>query len=220
MEKPKDKQEIKAIICDATSITNLENTNDLNTWGRVRQLRKALEVSDGYPVLEDIEAQWGALSSYHGKINGEDLVKRDESVEGGHDPLGALQHHAEFGIYPPPEILLAVMQCFELYFSAGGELSLEDVFFGPEKGWVGNESARRQRDRVFYSFYFYMELEKIGVRHDDLSPKSMESMADDYLASPLYQIHIKDIEKPLPDAATFIRNYHRWKASKGKKDKK
>lgn len=220
MEKSKDKQEIHAIICDATSITNLENTNDLNTWGRVRQLRKALEVADDYPVFASINSEWEALSSFRGKINGEDLFKRDESEECYYDPLGALQNYTESGFYPPPEILFAVMQCFEIYFSAGGELSLEDVFFGPEKKWVGNESSRRQKNNVFLSFHVYMGFEHAEVKHKGLSPKSLESIADDYLASPFYQIHINDIEKPLPDAATFIRNYHRWKASKGKKDKK
>ena len=58
-------------------------------------------------------------------------------------PLELFLFEISYGSYPPPEIIMMLAKCFNLYFLAEGQLSLEEVFFGKVIKRAGNYSRRK-----------------------------------------------------------------------------
>lgn len=56
-----------------------------------------------------------------------------------------LFHAIDYGHYPPPEILIALRECWEEYIDGEGLVSLESAFLGRPKQKSGNFSARFAR---------------------------------------------------------------------------
>lgn len=56
----------------------------------------------------------------------------------GKAPLDAMFGCIGNGIYPPPELLLALLHVWDSYLDEGGGQSLEDAFLGPPKRGGGN----------------------------------------------------------------------------------
>jgi hypothetical protein len=57
-------------------------------------------------------------------------------------PLEAMGVYAVYGLYPPPELMLAVRNASMSYMDAKGSVTLEESFFGRPKRKAGNYSAR------------------------------------------------------------------------------
>jgi hypothetical protein len=102
--------------------------------------------------LQDLEATWCAavpdasLRTAH----------REDARWAGKEPLEALFNLVEQGFYPPPELLLALLDAFNAYLDAKGTISLEDVFFGKPTQNAGNFSkklASRPRERDLAEHY-------------------------------------------------------------------
>jgi hypothetical protein len=53
----------------------------------------------------------------------------------------------EVGVYPPPALLRALARGFSSYLDSGGDLSLEEAFFGKPKRRSGNFAARAALDQ-------------------------------------------------------------------------
>jgi hypothetical protein len=72
---------------------------------------------------------------------GYDFAER-EYAETHSNPLSALRHYVEIGIPTPPELLNVIARVYGDYYSAHGDLELEEAFFGKRKRGVGNYSAQ------------------------------------------------------------------------------
>lgn len=57
-------------------------------------------------------------------------------------PLKAMVDCVEAGDYPPPEVLLAILERWSIYLAATGSLTLEEAFIGPARRGSGNFSKR------------------------------------------------------------------------------
>jgi hypothetical protein len=106
----------------------------INSWKYVNQLRdEMIEDSDN---LESLEPAWERLNELYDGIF--------DRVEDGHSfklPIDELIYQVSSGFYPRPELLVAVVSCFERYFSNKGEIELEEAFFVKSTKRIGNYSA-------------------------------------------------------------------------------
>lgn len=84
------------------------------------------EEAQNYPVLAGLEEAWQLLSDFYGEYKGEPMVGRFD----GDSPLSSLAHYIKCGVYPPPELLLALANGLEKYFDAGGDVSLDEALLG------------------------------------------------------------------------------------------
>lgn len=112
-------------------------------WQSVTCWRKRLEDCSTYPVLESLELRWRELEHRFS-----DSDKREDLPTTSDHPLSALFYFVEMGFYPPPELLLALLDAWEIYIAGSGEISLDEAFFGPTKRRAGNYARRvASRDR-------------------------------------------------------------------------
>lgn len=96
------------------------------------------------------------LASKGGPLVGEELSRLADT------PLGALFTLAYFGQYPPPELLIMLGLCFDRYIQHGGEVTLEEVFFGKpisRSGTYANRNALHGKtDRIKAKFVHNLSL--------------------------------------------------------------
>ncbi|MDR2880774.1 MAG: hypothetical protein LBV29_02585 [Azoarcus sp.] len=120
----------------------------------------------------------------------------------------------ELRCYPPPEILVAIAQCIENYRENGGDISLDEAFFGkPHKKRTSPDfesESHYSLYAVFHRFRHWPSKPFLGV---DTS-QTLEAQAEGFLA------HIEAkrasqgaIERVVPDIDTFLRGYRRWVAA-------
>ena len=108
-------------------------------WADVEAAREALN-RGRMPILLE---QWQALCMIEIPE-----YKRVE-VDSEDHPLRVLFRCITCGRYPPPELLMAMRGAFDEYLEAGGDLTLEEVFFGKPKRRAGNyakRNAKAERD--------------------------------------------------------------------------
>ncbi len=116
------------------------------------------------------------------------------------------------GDYPTPELLLSLAKSFDLYFTAAGELSLEEVFFGPPKQRAGNFAGRSVQEHRYLVFHDI-------VRREGWEPPerklTMNKLAEKFLT---YEHMDDDGNVGHFDVDTFLRGYRRWRKDSGLDD--
>lgn len=126
------------------------------------------------------------------------------------------QHYLEMGFIPPPEILLTISDMFKTYFASDGALSLEDVFFGKVKRGVGNYAARKDSDRLYRDFNFFLSFKKFSFADQSMTKKAelffLDREKDRERLFAIVNVTYKQSE--LPDIDNFLRQYRRWKKRK------
>lgn len=172
-----------------------KNNNYYNSWEHVGEQRGKI-LSEDYPVLNGLEDTWDVIDSLGLSI------PRSEANDISDTPLGALTYYLEDGCYPPPEILLAVLNCFEHYMNKGGALELEDVFFNDKKNRIRNHAHFVAKQSAYESFSFLVDMSRFRKEG-----KSLEALATGmFNQSELYET----------DVESFLRGYRRWKKKEGK----
>jgi len=85
------------------------------------------QVCDGFSPSVELDDAWKRLEMTYG----ETLVPRGAKLSRLSDsPLAALFFLTEMGLYPPPELLLGLRECWTTYLNGAGEISLEEAFLG------------------------------------------------------------------------------------------
>ena len=105
------------------------------TWGHVEGCKVGLDIGLATFLRRQWEVQGG--------------IKTPSVQEWGFapdtPPMAALFVMVSMGLYPPPELMLAMLQAFIEYLEAEGRLELEDVFFGKPRQRAGNYARRRKK---------------------------------------------------------------------------
>jgi len=115
-------------------------------------------------------------------------------------------YYLEVGFIPPPEILLTIASLFRTYFSYGGAVSLEDVFFGEPKRGVGNYAARKKDKLNIYSrFNFFL-----SYPVNKNTGESMVGQAELFFNEEKEWHEKVGLSYEQPDMDTFLRQYRRW----------
>jgi hypothetical protein len=152
------------------------------------------------PELYLLEKCWQSLIQEY--PNPELQLDRDKKDD---TPLLQFMGLVRSGIYPPPEIMLSLLQCFDLYFLSAGKKSLDEVFFGhPHK----NKSSQAFEMHQFYkyiSFGLHFDVKKMmpgtGL---SLKGKSMVERAELYL-------QWTNPNNTETDPESFLKGYRRWR---------
>lgn len=85
------------------------------------------------------------------------------------NPLKALSHYTDEGVYPPPELLDVVDDLFKVYLASNGRVSLEQLFFG-SKGTY----AKRQTK-------YFKEVEwRIALLSGKSNGRSLQEVAEKF----------------------------------------
>jgi hypothetical protein len=126
-------------------------------------------------------------------------------------PLELFLFEISYGSYPPPEILMMLAKCFNLYFIAEGQLSLEEVFFGKVIKRAGNYSRRKARNTNFKEFHYQVIREKEFSKYlnknfslEDFTLSYLKSCEENEVDCPIANVTEDNIE-------SFIVAYYRWK---------
>ena len=94
-------------------------------------------------IDQELENAWQLLNkSCYSELN----LEQERPIE-TEDPLGKLAFFMEFGIYPPPELLLQITRIYESYIYQEGSKDLEQSFYGKPLKGLGNYSGRKAKGR-------------------------------------------------------------------------
>jgi hypothetical protein len=124
---------------------------------------------------------------------------------------------------PEPEILFAIAECFDQYFKEGGNLGLEEIFWGVTTT-AGNCSGQRlQGDywirettgdlvSVFEEFHSSITDQPNATFH--LANGNQIAKAEDFLKQLSRFIYPKRFYYSEDNASGFVRRYQEWKSKK------
>jgi hypothetical protein len=189
-----------------------------NTWERVREIRENLISSK--TVLSEMEDDWQLITQSAAMnlkldepLDPKDPLGMRDDEKTSSTPLNAFRYFLDIGLFPPPEILLAIAECFERYFQAEGQLELEEVFFArPRKKRIGNNSAQEARYRLYKAFCFSHSLEHLEKSHqlkktgDDTVAESHQVALEPTAEKFLRERGLLDLE-----VDSFLRGFYRWR---------
>jgi len=191
-----------------------------NTWERVREIREKL--LSHKTVLSEMEDDWQLITQsaamklrLEKSVDTKDPLGMRGDEKTSSTPLNAFRYFLDLGLFPPPEILLAIAECFDRYFQAEGQLELEEVFFSrPRKKRIGNNSAQDARDRLYEAFCFSHSLEHLAKSHQlkntsddtDTAAKSLRVALEPTAEKFLRERGLLDLE-----VDSFLRGFYRWR---------
>lgn len=96
---------------------------------RVEEIRAELQA--GRSKFPQLYRQWQTMH----RGSGEPLATRHP------DALTGVMLYLRLGLYPPPELLIALVEDYERYLKGAGRVSLEEAFFGKPRRKVGSRAA-------------------------------------------------------------------------------
>lgn len=183
-----------------------------NTWKIAEEYFERLNDPKENPQLELFESSWKVIEKEIDEYSY--MSHRYEALPSKLEtksPLDRFLDDVSEGLYPTPEVISVIAECFSYYFGSEGKVELEDIFFGVtlEKG-TGNYSAQRKRHERFSRLSLWEGLEKQGAEKMKRKRNSLISMIEN---DPVLSGLLHDRE----DIDSFLRSYRRWKKATGKK---
>lgn len=111
-------------------------------WQSVEDWYQYLEAHrDGdRPWVNEFNDAWDLIDY---DLNGVSIIKRGKESKTSDSLLGALFYYVDMGFYPPPEILAALLDSWEIYKAANGRITLEEAFIGAPRKGAGNYAKRK-----------------------------------------------------------------------------
>lgn len=182
---------------DLADLAKKPNTSEYKIAYR-KAIDAAYELND-YPVLRDLRDAWRVLDSY---TNYSNYVgnSSDEST-----PLSHFMLDVDLGSYPPPEVMLSLLSCFQNYYASAGEKSLDEVFFGRPHKKKTSPAFLKNRN-LFYQVFdvTYASGGVFGKGSVEMQGKSLAEKAAHFLNGAT-----RDEEDFDPE--TFLKGFRRWK---------
>lgn len=104
-----------------------------------------------HPVLHALEEDWQRIGS--ASERGKELT----DIAGDTSLMETLRYYIDFGMYPPPEVLLTILDLWEIYVAYKGSITLEEIFItGSSKPKAGNpiiQEDNQEADMRLFSRY-------------------------------------------------------------------
>src|SRR5690554_2859917 len=86
-----------------------------------------------YPVLAAFEEDWQWLNNDYQEDRGGELAGTETNI------IDLLVYYTERGMYPPPEVILTIVDLWDIYVAYKGSITLEEIFItGMSKPKAGN----------------------------------------------------------------------------------
>lgn len=134
--------------------------------------------------LEKLELLWAKIES--------DFKPFSREVSVADNPISAFTYYLEMGKYPPPEIMVEVMDGFLNYFESHGDKSLDEALLGTKHTKYGSLSYKQEYSLRFTEFEWF-------IYENEFT--SIEKAAESYLAAKVEEI----------DQDNFLTYYYAWK---------
>ena len=134
-----------------------------------------------------LEKSWAKIES--------DFKPFNREISVADNPISAFTYYLEMGKYPPPEIMVEVMDGFLEYFNSRGDKSLDEAVFGTKHKKYGSLSYKQDYSLRYSAFEWFIFKGEFT---------SLDDAAEEFL---------KPIAEEI-DQDTFLRNYRRWKSRK------
>jgi len=121
-------------------------------------------------------------------------------------PLDSLMASVQKGHYPSPEVLQWLLNCFEIYFDSGGELTLDQVFFGNSIQKKGSPSDIRMKYRKYQYFHWFVEERLEEAKKENQKAPGQPAMAEAFVNTPYWESILGEV-----NIDSFLRGWRRWK---------
>ncbi len=105
----------KAVNFESKEIREKPNSNEFTNF--YREICKSAYAVDDYPTYAGLEFTWKKIEKEFS------LLKDDRENNKFDSPLSYFMYMVEGGFYPPPEVMLALLNCFENYYQHKGKKS-------------------------------------------------------------------------------------------------
>ena len=165
-----------------------------NSWKYVDNIRDRMikEANENTEYL-DMECAWE-------RINESEDYQFDRFYKLSDTPLNDFLCTAHAKLYPKPEIIIFLSNCFKRYFYMKGDESLEDIFFGKSQRGIGNQAAKKSRLKAVQHLSMIISLEKSGIGFNKSEIKRTDlELAEDVIES---------MKLPI-DPESLLRKYRR-----------
>lgn len=197
-------EELQKLIYD--EMPKLEKTpNTLEYASKCKEAVKAAYML-GFTPEGDIPELFLLEKSWQSLAQESPYTKMEQDREAKYEnPFFLFMSFVKGGVYPPPEIMLSLLQCFRLYMDCGGEKSLDEIFFGkPHKKKSSKAFEWHQIDKyIVFGINFHSKNIPPGTDLN-LKGKSLVERAEIYLK----WNNKNDTET---DPESFLRGYRRWR---------
>jgi hypothetical protein len=161
------------------------SSENKNTWKYITWLEEQKSNSSEFEGLHNLSKQFDEFNNPEKHLTLEIVKSFFKS------PLDAFLCCVELGIYPPPEVMYAIADSFNLYLAENGKQDLETVFFGkPVKG-IGNKASRVNKVKHYEKFFLLAF---------DMQEKTQIELAEKFILD-------NDIRV---DVESFLRSYRRF----------
>lgn len=167
-------------------------------WALVSQIRSQLLHDDEKQGGCGLEASWHDL-----EISGSPYLSREQANFSEFVLSSIVSWIEEIDDYPPPELLLAMCAMFHLYMEAGGNVSLEEAFFGRPKQRLGSYASREAKRDPAVDIGFALAFH--GGKHRGMS---------DAAAAAFAQAEVERKGHTCPDADTLLKRMQRKRTKK------
>lgn len=140
-------------------------------WSQVDHWYQFLKEADADPEYDGMNSlleAWDALEPIHVGVGWMKPDRGEELRNQSDAPLSALFSFIEMGMYPPPELLLALLDCWDVYMHNQGTTSLEVAFLGKpiQKAGPYAQRTKARRAKSFMQLCFAMEVRKGKTRDE------------------------------------------------------
>ncbi len=134
-------------------------------WQQMEKWRRFLETKRGEPdsTLASLINAWESMDAEFNPNNEWNIERGEKIRHNSGSALGAMAHFLEMGLYPPPELLLTITDCWYCYVESAGHISLDEAFLGKPKKSSGNYAKQRRTEfRKFRITFDFIQLLKEG----------------------------------------------------------
>ena len=150
--------------------------------------------------LEKLELLWAKIES--------DFKPFNREVSVADNPISAFTYYLEMGNYPPPEIMVEVMDSFLEYFNSRGDRSLDEAFFGTKHKKYGSVSYKQDyslRYSAFEWFIFKGEFTSLDDAAEEFLKPIAEEIDQDTIDKTLKGMRI--IEQRSSGMLSFVQKF-------------
>lgn len=129
-----------------------------NSLEHVLHVQKEHEEYDPEDTFGDLEQDWQCLISNRNNKYPDSICIEDEFYD---NCLTTIVGMIRMGEYPPPELMVTLVETYDMYIEKHGSVSLEEAFFGKPKRNSGTFSAREFKQKKFDSLKSKMIFEAL-----------------------------------------------------------
>jgi hypothetical protein len=153
-------------------------------WQQMERWHRFLQTKRNEPdsTLASLINAWEFMDAEFNPNNEWNIERGAEIRRTNGAPLGALAHFLELGLYPPPELLLTLADCWNCYMENAGHITLEEAFLGKPRKSAGNYAKQRKsrfsRVRIKLDFVNLLSEGKSGTEAAEIISQRLGGKPD------------------------------------------